>query len=158
MKKRYLFSGAAVLVIALIIGIIAVSHPVKAEFPMIANANVTIYEGSSCGCCGLYAGYFKDRGNKNIIIKKVQNNTAFMQTLGVPLSMESCHTLTINGYVVEGHVPLEVIEKLLEEKPDIKGIAMPGMPNGSPGMPGNKEPFKIYKINNDRSTALWMEM
>ena len=73
--------------------------------------------------------------------------------------MESCHTTVMGNYFVEGHIPLEVVNKLLTEKPDIKGIAMPGMPNGSPGMPGVKRgDFVIYAINNDGSYAEWMRL
>jgi hypothetical protein len=64
--------------------------------------------------------------------------------------MESCHTVEIENYFVEGHVPIEAIQKLLNEKPDINGIALPGMPSGSPGMPGLKmEKFKIHQITLD---------
>ncbi len=66
----------------------------------------------------------------------------------IPQNMESCHTAVIAGYFVEGHMPIEAIEKLLEEKPDIDGIALPGMPTGSPGMPGQQtEAFKIYALS-----------
>jgi hypothetical protein len=65
-------------------------------------------------------------------------------------NMESCHTMVINDYVVEGHVPIEVVEKLITEQPDISGIALPDMPAGSPGMPGIKrEPFTIYSLANN---------
>ncbi len=67
----------------------------------------------------------------------------------IPQNMESCHTGVIEGYFVEGHVPVEAIEELLAEKPDISGIALPGMPPGSPGMPDQKtEAFKIYALSD----------
>ena len=71
----------------------------------------------------------------------------------IPPQMESCHTIIVGNYFVEGHVPLEAVEKLLREKPNIKGIAMPGMPSGSPGMPGAKNgDFVIYGVNQDGTT------
>lgn len=71
--------------------------------------------------------------------------------LGIPPDMQSCHTLIVEDYFVEGHVPLEAIRKLLEEQPPIDGIALPGMPSGSPGMGGMKaEPFTIYSIVEGR--------
>ena len=74
----------------------------------------------------------------------------------IPRNMESCHTAVIEGYFVEGHVPVEVIIKLLEEKPDIDGISLPGMPPGSPGMPGQQtEAFKIYALS-DGTTSEFM--
>ena len=73
--------------------------------------------------------------------------------------MESCHTVVIGDYFIEGHIPLEAVEKLLVEKPDIKGIAMPGMPSGSPGMPGAKKgDFVIYAVNNDGTTEEFMRI
>ncbi len=67
----------------------------------------------------------------------------------IPQNMESCHTAVIADYFVEGHVPIEAIEELLKEKLDIDGIALPGMPSGSPGMPGQKiEAFKIYALSD----------
>lgn len=67
----------------------------------------------------------------------------------IPRDMESCHTTVIGDYFVEGHVPIKAVEKLLNEKPNIEGIALPGMPSGSPGMSGAKvEKFKIYAISN----------
>jgi len=68
----------------------------------------------------------------------------------VPLNLRTCHTTMVGDYFVEGHVPYEAIEKLLEEKPDIAGIALPGMPSGAPGMTGFKSgPFVIYSVNHD---------
>ena len=78
---------------------------------------------------------------------------------GIPYSMRSCHTTVIGDYFVEGHVPIEAVEKLMLEKPDIKGIALPGMPSGSPGMPGSKQgPFIVYAINKDGSTSEFMRI
>ena len=73
--------------------------------------------------------------------------------------MESCHTTVIGEYFVEGHVPVEAIEKLLAEKPDVAGIGMPGMPSGSPGMPGAKQgQFIIYSINKDGTINEFMRI
>ena len=70
---------------------------------------------------------------------------------GISPALEGCHTTVVGGYAVEGHVPLKVIERLLAEKPPIRGIALPGMPDGSPGMSGRKtEPFVIFEIGEGR--------
>ena len=110
---------------------------------------VVIHKSPTCGCCGVYSSYLKKEG-----YGVEENNMADMsvvkQSLGVPYELESCHTSEIGGYVVEGHVPNEAIEKLLSEKPDIKGIGMAGMPAGSPGMPGPKaNDFLIYEITHE---------
>ena len=69
------------------------------------------------------------------------------QKYSIPLEMQSCHTTIIDKYFIEGHVPLEAINKLLKERPDIDGLALPGMPIGTPGMPGDKEePYVIYQL------------
>ncbi len=71
----------------------------------------------------------------------------------VPADMQSCHTAVIAGYVVDGHVPVEAIAKLLADKPHVTGIAVPGMPGGSPGMSGPKEPFTAYAFGPDGKTV-----
>jgi len=109
----------------------------------------TVYKSPSCGCCGVWASYMKKEGYE-VETKNIQDMSAIKQELGVPYELESCHTAEVGGYVVEGHIPNEAIQKLLVEKPDIKGIGMPGMPSGSPGMPGPKtDDFVIYEINHD---------
>jgi len=109
----------------------------------------TIYKSPTCGCCGVYASYMK-KEEYDVKIKNVLDMEKIKEKLGVPLELESCHTTEVGGYVVEGHIPQEAIRKLLTEKPDIKGIGMPDMPSGSPGMPGPKtEDFIIYEITSD---------
>jgi hypothetical protein len=102
-----------------------------------------VYKSPTCGCCKGWAIYLQRNGYKVTVIDrddmdKVKNG------MGVPEEMRSCHTAKIDGYVVEGHVPLEAIDKLLAEKPKATGIAAPGMPSGSPGMDGPKAPNPVY--------------
>jgi hypothetical protein len=86
----------------------------------------------------------------NVEVHDTEDLSSIKTALKVPPEVESCHTMEIAGYVVEGHVPEEAIQKLLSEKPDIRGIGMGGMPQGSPGMPGPKtSDFLIMRINND---------
>jgi hypothetical protein len=78
----------------------------------------------------------------------------FKSSMGVPSTAQACHTAVIDGYVVEGHVPIEAIERLLSQRNDIDGIALPGMPPGSPGMGGEKqEPFEILAMSNGATVA-----
>jgi hypothetical protein len=108
-----------------------------------------VYKSPSCGCCGVYSSYMKKEGY-DVQTKNIQDMSVIKKELGVPHELESCHTMEIGGYVVEGHIPEEAVQKLLEEKPDIKGIGMAGMPSGSPGMSGPKtEDFVIYKITHE---------
>lgn len=119
----------------------------------IGTSQMTVYKSPTCGCCGGYVSHMKRQGFDVDVVQ--QNNiSGVKQTLGVPETLKSCHTSVIGDYVVEGHIPEEVIEKLLVEKPDVLGIALPDMPNGSPGMPGiKKEPFVIYSFDNDGSIS-----
>lgn len=123
------------------------------------DGEMKFYKSSTCGCCEVYSSYFKSKGSSKIEIVNGIDNTKIMEKYGIPKSLESCHTTIIGDYFIEGHVPLEAIEKLLLEKPDIAGIGIPGMPNGSPGMPGSKTgDFVIYGINNDGSSFEFMRI
>lgn len=108
----------------------------------------TIYKSPTCGCCAGYASHLKERGY-SVVTEDTHELIAIKEQFGVPAELGSCHTMVIGGYVVEGHVPEEAVQKLLAERPPIKGIGMAGMPIGSPGMPGPKEDFYIYEINLD---------
>ena len=113
------------------------------------NIVATVYKSPTCGCCGVYASYMKKEGY-DVVTENVQDLESLKHNLGIPHELESCHTTETEGYVVEGHIPNEAIEKLFAEKLDIKGIGMPGMPSGSPGMPGPKiEDFVIYEITHE---------
>jgi hypothetical protein len=108
----------------------------------------TIYKDPYCGCCGKWGSYMETNGYETEEVLE-DDMSKIKEQFGVPQELQSCHTSEIDGYVVEGHIPNEAVEKLLEERPDIKGIGMAGMPNGSPGMPGPKADFLIYEINHD---------
>lgn len=115
-----------------------------------------VYRSPTCGCCGIYASYLKRMG---FDVKTEFVEAADRLDLGVPNSLASCHTTVIGDYVVEGHVPVEAIAKLLNEKPDIAGIGMPGMPSGSPGMPGRKVgDFDISSFRADGASRNFMKL
>jgi hypothetical protein len=108
---------------------------------------ITMYVNPQCSCCEGHAKYLREHGFKVTTIPTA-NMSLIKLRHGVPESLEGCHTMVIGRYVVEGHMPAATINKLLSEHPDIKGISLPGMPEGSPGMTGNKtEPFTIYEIS-----------
>ena len=108
-----------------------------------------MYKNPQCGCCEGYAKYLRQNGFK-VTVKETHNMSLISRENGVPEKLAGCHTMLIGGYVVEGHVPVSAIIKLLKERPNIKGISLPGMPEGSPGMTGEKaEPFTIYEISDE---------
>jgi hypothetical protein len=106
----------------------------------------TLYKTPWCGCCSEYGRHLEQHGFK-VRIEDREDLTPIKRKAGVPPALEGCHSLEVGGYVVEGHVPVEVVLRLLRERPDIKGVSLPGMLAGSPGMTGEKKaPFTIYEI------------
>ncbi|USJ28665.1 DUF411 domain-containing protein [Ensifer adhaerens] len=109
----------------------------------------TLYKNPQCSCCEGYAAYLRDNGF-NVEVKPTNDLAEISRKAGVPEGSQGCHTMFIDGYVVDGHVPVNVVRKLLAEKPAIAGITLPGMPMGSPGMAGTKtEKFVIYTVTKD---------
>ena len=159
MKKALIIGG--VITLLFIIALIIVSSVSAEKYPLVNEYNdeITIYRTGSCGCCKVYGTYFQNKGNKNVKTIEQDDITNIKEQYGVPSSMESCHTTIIGDYFVEGHMPLEAVEKLLNERPDIAGIALPGMPEGAPGMVGSKRgDFVIYAVNNDGSYEEFMRI
>lgn len=118
-----------------------------------------IFKSQSCGCCGNYVSYMKRQKGFDVTTTNLEDISSVKEKYGIPSSVQSCHTMIVGDYFVEGHVPAEAVKKLLDEKPAIKGIALPGMPEASPGMPGSKrQPFEIYAVANDGSTSLFMRI
>lgn len=119
--------------------------------------SATLYKDPQCGCCEEYAKYL-ERNGIDVTVKPTGDLALIKRQAGVPERFEGCHTTMIGGYVVEGHVPVNTIDRLLTERPDIKGISLPGMPQGSPGMIGQKtEPFTIYEIDDGEPRVFAVE-
>ena len=129
------------------------SGAAKAEQPYSA----TLYKNPQCGCCETYADYLRQNGFE-ITVKPTHDLPLMKRQYGVPGELEGCHTTLVDGYVVEGHVPIKALVRLLTERPDIRGISLPGMPAGSPGMFGEKAgPFTIYEIGDGPSKVYGVE-
>jgi hypothetical protein len=108
--------------------------------------NVEVFKTPSCGCCYGYVLFLEEEKFK---VKQTDMTSlhSIKKKYNIPLEMQSCHTTILGKYFIEGHVPIEAINKLLKEQPDIDGIALPGMPIGTPGMPGEKEePYVVYQL------------
>jgi hypothetical protein len=109
----------------------------------------TLYKNPQCMCCERYAQYLTTNGFQ-VDVKPTNDLADISRNAGVPEELEGCHTMFVGGYVVDGHVPVEVVRKLLAEKPAIAGITLPGMPPGSPGMDGPKiGTWTIYAVTKD---------
>lgn len=135
-RRHFLLGGAAVMLL-----------PV----PAVADAapRATLYKNPQCSCCEGYADYLRRNGFA-VEVKPTNDLAEISRKAGVPEDLEGCHTTFIDRYVIDGHVPIDVVRKLLAEKPAIAGITLPGMPAGSPGMVGDKtEKFVIYAVTKD---------
>jgi hypothetical protein len=126
-----------------------------APVAMAANA-LDVYSDPSCGCCGAWVHYMRAQGY-TVIAHQDRPMAAVKARLGVPPDAMSCHTAVIDGYVIEGHVPVEDIRRLLAERPNARGLAAPGMPMGSPGMEvGAPERYDVVLINQDGSSQVFV--
>lgn len=104
--------------------------------------------GSQCGCCEEYVKHLHGLGAR-VEVRTVNDLRIIMREFRVPDSLQSCHLSIVENYIVVGHMLAEVIKKLINEKPSLRGISLPGMPHDSPGMGGMKiEPFIIYGFND----------
>lgn len=123
-----------------------------APLPAIAAPiHALLYKNPECSCCEGYAAYLRQNGFE-VEVRPSNDLAAISSKAGVPADLEGCHTMFIEGYVIDGHVPVDAILKLLKEKPAIAGITLPGMPLGAPGMAGTKNgTFTIYAVNKDGS-------
>jgi len=109
---------------------------------------VAVFKSPDCGCCAEWVSYLRDHGF-NVTVHNMNDMAQVKARYGVPGQMQTCHTATVEGYVVEGHVPVEAIRRLLSEKPRLEGIAVPGMPATAPGMgASNGNSFDVYSFDN----------
>ena len=121
----------------------------------VADVDIVVYKSPTCGCCSKWIGHLEKNGF-TVESHDRQDMPRVKEAMGVPSSLLSCHTARIGGYLVEGHVPAEVIARLLWEKPRIKGLAVPGMPMGSPGMEGpRKDRYDIVAFGDDGRTSVY---
>jgi len=121
------------------------------------SAVVTVYKSPSCGCCSKWVDYLRASGFE-VKTVDLDDLTEIKAASGVPRQLQTCHTAVVGGYVVEGHVPADVLRKLLEEKPNVAGIAVPGMPVGSPGMevPGTPaQPYEVIAWDKTGATSVY---
>ena len=123
-----------------------------AGFQSIAHAadpvKVTLYRNPNCGCCNVWADYMKGQGFE-VVRVNAYDSAGLKKKFGVPERLEGCHTAVVGRYVFEGLLPAELIRQVLSENMPIKGIALPGMPTGAPGMPGRKaRPLDVYYLSD----------
>ena len=149
MSLKYFFRSIIILILLVLLfytfGFISDKKNVLANIKD-NKQTVEVFKTPSCGCCYGYV-LFLEKEQFNVKETDMRSLHSIKKKYNIPLEMQSCHTTIIGKYFIEGHVPLEAINKLLKDQPKIDGIALPGMPIGTPGMPGKKEePFVVYQL------------
>jgi hypothetical protein len=157
MNFKNIFSRSTTLVVLLISFFLILSFVINKQDALAtiktSKYDVEVFKTPSCGCCYGYVLFLEEEKFK---VKQTDMRSLHFikKKYNIPLEMQSCHTTILDKYFIEGHVPIEAINKLLKEKPDIDGIALPGMPIGTPGMPGEKEePYIIYQLIDGKSSV-----
>lgn len=156
-QRSYLYAGIGVVAVLVVFAFVMFQRN-SSPTPAVPGLMAEVFYSPTCGCCINYMGHARDSG---IEIKATQTSDmdSVKERFNIPASMRSCHTMKIGNYFVEGHIPAAAIQKLMAEKPDIDGIAMAGMPSGSPGMPGVKQgQFEIYAIKNGQVQGLFVKI
>jgi hypothetical protein len=118
---------------------------------------VSVFKSPTCGCCSLWVEHMKANGFE-LKVQDVEDINAVKEKFGIAPEFSSCHTSQVNGYIIEGHVPAAAVQRLLKERPKVAGLAVPGMPAGSPGMEvpsGLKQPYSILTFDKSGKTAVY---
>lgn len=154
MMMRTFSLAAALLGLAALAGCTEGSASPSAADPA---AQMVVHKTPTCGCCGDWVDYMRDAGF-DVEVRDTDNLAPVKEDVGVPYGMGSCHTATVDGYFVEGHVPAADVKRLLAERPEARGLTVPGMPVGSPGMEmpsGEVEPYEVLLVHSDGSTEVY---
>ncbi|MFV2062961.1 MAG: DUF411 domain-containing protein [Chloroflexota bacterium] len=114
---------------------------------------IEVRRAPGCGCCTGWEAYMREQGF-TVDGYEDPDIVSFKDSSGIPLTAQACHTAIVDGYIVEGHVPIEAVNDLLEQRPAIDGIALAGMPQGSPGMSGQKQgPFEVVAFSGGEASV-----
>jgi hypothetical protein len=128
---------------------------VGAQKPMPSGTAIEIWKTPTCGCCKLWVDHMRAAGFRPTV-HDLDDVSPIKRKHGVPSSLESCHTAVVGGYIIEGHVPADVVQQALKAKPKIAGLAVPGMPMGSPGMEGSrKDPYNVVAFEQNGRTSVF---
>lgn len=120
-----------------------------------APTAMTVYKSPTCGCCAKWVDHARAAGFV-VTVKDTDDMDAVKRETGVPAALQACHTALVGGYVIEGHVPADVVRRLLADKPKGMGLAVPGMPAGSPGMEaGRKDRYDVLLFERSGATKVF---
>ena len=122
-----------------------------------AGPQISVYKTRTCGCCAKWVDHLKANGFTPLVIE-VPSTAEYRKKYGVPDQLTSCHTAVVSGYTVEGHVPAADIHRMLKQKPKATGLAVPGMPLGSPGMEaGRRDAYSVLLFKADGTTSVFQK-
>jgi len=140
------------LTLGLLLGTALLSSGALAE-----DTKIMVYKSPTCGCCTKWVSHLEENGFE-VETTDMQDLRVIKSMSGVKPEQASCHTAKVGGYVIEGHVPADDIKRLLTERPEARGLTVPGMPKGSPGMEHpNPDHYQVLLLGNDGSTAVFAE-
>lgn len=140
---------------SLSVGALAVAVRAAVGIASAEAAEVSVWKSPSCGCCEGWVRHMRAAGHA-VTVQDVEDVDPVKDRLGVPAALRSCHTAVVDGYVLEGHVPADSVARLLRERPTAKGLAVPGMPQGAPGMEtGVKEPYTVMLFGTPAGDSLY---
>jgi hypothetical protein len=150
MKRRTTVGFSLLAAVALVAGL---GVALRSE----AAPEVRVYRSATCGCCVAWARHLAENGFR-VQVVDVDDLAQRKAALGVPRELASCHTAEVEGFLVEGHVPASDVQRLLRERPDVRGLAVPGMPEGSPGMEGPEpEAYTVFAFRRDGGSQPFAE-
>ena len=146
MNRRHVLLSAGALATIVALPALAASPPTELQ----------VFKSPTCGCCGAWVEHMRAAGF-SVKVTEVDDTTAARKRLGLPDRFASCHTATVAGYVLEGHVPAAEVKRLLAQRPKALGLAVPGMPPSAPGMdvPGRKDPYDVLLISADGQSRVF---
>ncbi len=151
MSKRssHGFTAAGIAAVFAMVALLVTGRRSAAQAP-----EMTVYKSTTCGCCKEWIKHVEDAGFK-VVSRDVEAMGDVKRAAAVPEALYSCHTANVGGYLIEGHVPADLIQKLLEERPKIAGLAAAGMPQGAPGME-QSAPTEPYQVRAFTADGKWI--
>ncbi len=152
-SRKYLIGAVLAGAITVVAALYAWSETMK---PLSAATEITVYKTPTCGCCTDWVQHLRDTGLV-VNVVDVASTQSYRAQAGVPNRLGSCHTAVVGDYFVEGHVPADLVKSLIDKQPEnIRGIAVPGMPIGSPGMEGpNPVEYDVLALADDGSVFVY---
>ncbi len=152
--KKYMLHRLNLKNIAIILGFLTL-YAFSATNVAAKDIDITVYKSATCGCCNKWVTHLEKEGFNVTAVNKRDMNE-IKKKFGVKREYQSCHTAKVGKYFIEGHVPATDIKKFLAEKPYAKGLAVPGMPMGSPGMEGHrKDDYSVLLINKQNKATVY---